>query len=275
MKNENKSAKFAVISKNVLNLYASPDTNSEMVSQAILGQPAWIESEDNGWVRIRTWDNYPGWTHAHWVLQRDENRQKGRTVLVRSLFSDILTEPHESSDIITKIVITSEIDLNDVSDSWVNVSLPDGRSGYIRRNEVQIIDPSIVEHPAAPFGEALVRTAKRFVGIPYRWGASTPFGIDCSGLMQLVHHIHGVTIPRDASMQAADPRARPVERGDWVAGDLVFFTNDNEPDKIFHVGMAIGDGNFIHASGGNGGVIVTPHDDPYYTQIYWGAMRLV
>jgi cell wall-associated NlpC family hydrolase len=78
------------------------------------------------------------------------------------------------------------------------------------------------------------------------WGGRTFLGIDCSGFTQLVYKLNGVQLPRDAYQQA--------ELGEFVVfldqakvGDLAFFVND--ADKVTHVGLLLGDGKVIHASG--------------------------
>jgi cell wall-associated NlpC family hydrolase len=95
------------------------------------------------------------------------------------------------------------------------------------------------------FGD-LVHFSKKFLGAPYLWGGRSPFGIDCSGLVQILFKIKGIALKRDAWQQAeAGKQVSFIEES--VPGDLVFF--DNDEGKIIHVGMIYQSGHIIHASG--------------------------
>ncbi len=276
MRLDNQTGRLAVVSKNVAALFAEPSSKSEVVTQGILGQPAWIEGGEGDFFHVRTWDGYRGWADARHVISRTYTTPyaSGRAVaVVKPLFSDIYPADDTASEIITKAVVSTELEVTKTSLGWVRVALPDGREGYIPDSDVRLVDrtASIVIFP--PSGEKLIATARLFIGVPYLWGGTTPFGIDCSGFVQLVYHIRNVTLPRDAWMQAEDERVFPVEREDFRSGDMMFFASGKDTSKITHVGLAMGDGRFIHSSGG-AGVGITDVDDPYYTKIYWGARRI-
>lgn len=276
MARETNSGQLAVITKNVVNIHAEADSRSEMVTQAILGQPTWIERGRDDWFYVRTWDGYHGWADSRWVISRTYGKAyaSGHAVAVfKPLFSDIYAEPDTHSEPVAKAVITTELEVTRTALGWVTVSFPDGKGGHVPDSDVRLVDrtASIVIFP--PSGEKLIATAKRFIGVPYLWGGTTPFGLDCSGFAQLVYHIRNVTLPRDAWMQAEDERAVPVERADLRAGDLVFFAGGSDKQKITHVGLALGDGRFIHARGGVG-VIITGLEEPPYKEIYVGARRI-
>jgi cell wall-associated NlpC family hydrolase len=99
--------------------------------------------------------------------------------------------------------------------------------GYL--NETQIVD-----------------TAMSYLNAPYLWGGKSIWGIDCSGFVQVVYQIHGMDIQRDAYLQAE--QGLNIEFNELIeAGDLAFFSKMDE--KISHVGICLGDGNIIHASG--------------------------
>jgi cell wall-associated NlpC family hydrolase len=91
-----------------------------------------------------------------------------------------------------------------------------------------------------------------FVGTSYQWGGVTPWGADCSGLVQSVFALHGVRLPRDAWQQARVGRDAGRDLGVMRAGDLLFFS-DRPDAHITHVAIAIGDGRVVHLALGRGG----------------------
>jgi cell wall-associated NlpC family hydrolase len=111
--------------------------------------------------------------------------------------------------------------------------------------------------------------AKRYLGVRYRWGGTSPRGFDCSGFMQYVFARVGVALPRTTfDMFAA---GAPVPTAELQAGDLVFFQTVSPGPS--HAGIYLGDGRFIHSSSGYRGVTITPMSTPYYQARYLGARR--
>jgi gamma-D-glutamyl-L-lysine dipeptidyl-peptidase len=111
------------------------------------------------------------------------------------------------------------------------------------------------ERPPAPTQEELLATAQRFLGVPYLWGGCSPWGLDCSGFVQLVYRLHGISLPRDAHEQALAGEPVPVtSSGDGTVaglsgGEAVFFHSEAPPHRISHVALALGAEAFIHALG--------------------------
>lgn len=95
----------------------------------------------------------------------------------------------------------------------------------------------------------VVPVALQYVGITdYVWGGTTPAGFDCSGLTQYAYAQVGITIPRTSRSQFRAGSHIPPDRVDvLVPGDLVFFGYNGDPNRVHHVGIYVGDGNFVHA----------------------------
>lgn len=273
------AGQLGVVTKNVVPLRAKADSDSDQVSQALIGQTVVAEAGQGEWLFVQTWDSCRGWIREDSVrIFEDQPRpyaSTGPVAIIRELIVDILDGHHERASIITKVTISAEIEVDQADRDWVRLRLPDDRAGYIRKHEARLVDRDMAHTIPLLDPRKLVETALRFVGVPYLWGGTSPFGIDCSGFVQLVHHIHNVTLPRNSSMQAADPRGVPIDRSNLHPGDLVFFGKTKDPNTkgVTHVGMVIGQERFIHSCGSSG-VTVAPLDDPYYASIYWGARRL-
>jgi len=276
------AGELGVIVKNVVALRAEPDGGTEQVTQALMGQSVVAEGGQGDWLFCQTWDTYRGWIPTHSVRILDAGAPRyassGPVAVIRELFAEILEQPREGGMIVTKVTLSVELEVSRVLDeNWVEVRLPEGRTGFLRSHQARLIDKDVAVTIPLPDPRKLVETAQRFIGTPYYWGGTSPFGIDCSGFMQLVHHVHGVTLLRDAHMQAGDPRAEPVEKQDLRTGDLVFFSSkkgkDPDLNTITHVGMALSDKLFIHSCG-HSGVIISPFTDPRYVPTYWGARRM-
>lgn len=155
-----------------------------------------------------------------------------------------------------------------------NNLITDGVAGLETLQKLQ--DPATARSPLASRGltgnrKALtvVSFARQFLGVPYTWGGRSPSGFDCSGFVYYVFSSQGIELPR-----AADGQFTAGARVSRLApGDLVFFST-YEPGPS-HVGIYIGDDQFIHSSSGTGCVTITPLSTPFYRDRYLGARRVL
>jgi hypothetical protein len=115
----------------------------------------------------------------------------------------------------------------------------------------------------------LVKTAKEFIGIPYRWGGSSvEKGFDCSGLTMAVYKLNGLNLPRTSRQQYLTGVG--IARKDLSKGDLVFFDTSGG-GRVSHVGIYVGDGRFIHAPRKGKKVRVSSLSSRYYRKRFLGA----
>ena len=148
-------------------------------------------------------------------------------------------------------------------DGWYQLE-----SGYISADDAQEIDPSQMGQ-----GQAIADFALQFVGYPYVYGGSSPSGFDCSGFTSYVYKQFGYSINRTASTQLDNGYA--VSMSELQPGDLVMFKKGSTSKRATHVGLYIGNNQFVHASTSSVGVIISSMSEAYYTTGFVGGRRLV
>ncbi|MGD0799860.1 MAG: NlpC/P60 family protein [Terracidiphilus sp.] len=261
-----------VVSKPVINMYSIPSLDGEVVSQAIYGAGVLSLEKRSEWIHIRTGDDYTGWVSASDVmaLQGDyaTNRKAIRVVeLSANLYREpsvtkhapVLNLPWEAR----LELLSSKVDMDG---RWLKVKLVNGQTAYVEQGNVSA-DVSMLSI------DQIIQLARKFLGITYTWGGVSSYGFDCSGFTQMLVRQRGIIMPRDASVQASWSRMAPVERGDLKPGDLLFF-GDN-PGKITHTGMYIGDGEFIHdTTNMHPGVQISRLDEMPWTKLLVAARRV-
>ena len=118
----------------------------------------------------------------------------------------------------------------------------------------------------------LAKAARTFLGLPYRWGGmSERRGADCSGLVKMIFAKLHVELPRTSREQIQSGQEVPLDN--LETGDLVFFSSGG--DTPTHVGVYIGNHQFLHAEKKAGRVIITDLSQPWYAERFLGARRVV
>ena len=226
-------------------LLAQPSLRAEQVSQLVLGETGHVEESAGEWRRIRCdHDGYQGWVHAGYVVETDgvtADRWR-RDAAGWSLGATLGVAGQR-----LRLPLRARAALD-----GTRVRLPDGRRAELVEGEVTAVgEATAAARAVAPERWAL----EHFEGAPYEWGGVTPWGVDCSGLVQTTFAARGVALPRDAALQA-DIGAE-VQPGARRPGDLLFFRGESG-EHITHVAFAGEDDTLIHSTVSCGGVLVEP-----------------
>lgn len=254
MGQENEMETWGVVYNSVGNLRAEPRHAAEMVTQVLLGMPVRILEQKGGWRRVETPEGYFGWISGSVHPLADAGRKHylaGAKVIVTLLHTRSYAEADETAPPVTDLVAGNMLELISADEGYYRVRYPDGRNAYVRKTDAEEVTDWLKGVKLT--GESIVQTARQLLGIPYLWGGTSVKGMDCSGFTKQVYWMHGVILPRDASQQAC--YGRLVDEGgelsDALPGDLLFFgskATEGEDEKVVHVGIYLGERQFIHAS---------------------------
>jgi gamma-D-glutamyl-L-lysine dipeptidyl-peptidase len=221
---------------------AGPSLGSEQVTQLVLGETAGVLDHAGDWFRVSTHaDGYAGWVHSGYLIETDE-RDTEEWRARASGWSEGALVRYSNQQL--WLPLRARVELRD--DGLV---LPDGRStkpvsGTVRHLE-QVIRAA---RATAPERWAL----EHFSGAPYLWGGVTPWGVDCSGLVQTTFAARGVSLPRDSSQQVGC--GEPIDLAGVQPGDLLFFRSESGPG-ITHVAFAGEADTLVHATLACGAVV--------------------
>ncbi len=224
---------YFIINTAVANVYKEASHNSAVVTQALLGESCRILEHKDQWYRIKQWDGYEGWMYYFYGIESKVEYKP--TMVMQDMFGTVVSSDKEK--MISHLVFGSNVQAEEKQDGF-DIKLPDGRKGFSYNNFNDMVKKASRED--------IVNTANRFLGIPYLWGGKTPYGIDCSGLVQTVFKLLGIKLPRDAYQQAEFFTNNKITGDNIEIGDLLFF---RENGKVTHVAISTGGLDFINARG--------------------------
>lgn len=254
---------WALATLSVSNLRSKPDDASELVSQTMMGTPMKVLDYKNKWYRVQTPELYIGWMDAAGLQTFSAKEMEDWKNLKRWLFNRITgivyDSPGKKGMVVSDVVLGDLFEVESEKKRFLKIRIPDGRTGYVRKAEcISFEDWSNSE----PDVQSIFSVARQMMGFSYLWGGTSSKGVDCSGFVKLAFYARGIILARDASQQAR--HGEPVDftnRNNLQPGDLIFFGRSAQ--RITHVGIYIGNGDFIHSSGRVHISSIDPSDPKY------------
>jgi hypothetical protein len=247
---------WGIITLSVANLRSTPGHSAELITQALLGTPVRVLKKESNWYLVQTPDSYLGWTTESGIslFTEDEIRQYNHSgrIIYTGMTGSCYQLPDEKSQPVSDLVLGNILEVVNVSPGFCKVKFPDGRTGFVNKNKCLPLNKWKESFTYSP--EKILQTAMPFLGLPYLWGGISSKTLDCSGLTKTVFFMNGIILQRDASQQVLYGDLVDVAAGyeNLEPADLLFFgqhETDSTRERVTHVAIYIGNGEFIHSSG--------------------------
>ncbi|MCX2679029.1 C40 family peptidase [Galbibacter sp. EGI 63066] len=247
---------YGVIKLSAANLRGKPSHSSELVTQGTMGMPVKVYQKEENWYYVQTPDKYLAWVDNGGITLMDkadfEQWENSEKLIYTQTFGSSYAETDKNTQVVSDLVAGNVMELVAEQDDFYEVKYPDGRTAFVSKAEAE---PYKSWKEALSFTkEALVTTSKKMMGVPYLWGGTSTKGVDCSGFTKTIYLMNGMIIPRDASQQVHEgvlvDDSKTFDK--LIPGDLLFFgrqATDSTAEKVVHVGMWIGNNEFIHSAG--------------------------
>lgn len=225
--------KYGICELSVVPVRKQPSDKSEIINQLLFGDLVIIEELQAQWLLIKSsHDKYEGWIDNKQV--RLINESECNEIEKSTLYFLNAITGHANCENGEKLCLV------------MGSKMPNYTLGNFRFSDKSFSIEQDLVTKQKPADKRIIETALKYLGSPYLWGGRSPFGIDCSGFVQIVFGMHGISLPRDAYQQAETGKTIDFISESTV-GDLAYF--DNEEDNITHVGIILDEKKILHASG--------------------------
>ena len=263
------------ISGDYVRFRTGPSTSDGIINSYNRGKEISITGSSGDWTACDI-DGQSGYVFSQYVTTTKPgsdttvNEPETTTAYIRGTTVRFRSGPSMSASILGEYNSGKEITVTGTSGDWTACTI-DGQSGYVYSQYVTTTKPAVPGTGGSELGRQIAEYTLQFEGYNYVWGGSSPStGFDCSGLIYYVYSQFGYQLNRVAEDQARN--GVHVDPSDLQPGDILCFYSNG---YIGHVGMYIGNGQFIHAANSRSGVIITDLTTGYYSTRGYEARRIV
>lgn len=183
---------------------------------------------------------------------------------------NVRVSPNTTCEIVAQLSKGNVFDILYTDNGWYNIRMSNGKTGFVSAKYVTK-DGAAGSSPSSVAAK-IAESAHNYIGYRYSYGSTGPSAFDCSGFTSYLYRQFGYTLPRTSTSQGS--YGTYVDKSSLAAGDLVFFSNRGDR-KINHVGIYVGNNNFIHASTSSRGVVMDNLGSSYYVRNYVTARRIL
>jgi cell wall-associated NlpC family hydrolase len=246
---------YGLVNLSVANIRTNPAHSAELATQALLGTPVKILKKNSDFYLVQTPDNYIAWVDNDGIIPVNKAKLdewlNSEKIFYKNEYGFAYSKPDETSQRISDLTAGNVLVKLGEEENYFNVKYPDGRTAFVNKKHFVGFSEKINE---AVNSDDIIKTAKLYMGIPYLWGGTSAKGVDCSGFTKTVFFLNNIILERDASQQVNQGELIDTQNGfqNLQHGDLLFFgfhATDSTKERVTHVGIYIGNSEYIHASG--------------------------
>ena len=277
---------LGVVSGSDVRMRAAADGSSSIITTLGKGTAVAITGMENGWYQVK-YDGKSGYMSAQFVEAKSAASGLSANGKVTGDSVNVRASAGTSGSVVTTLSKGAGVTVTGFEEGWYAVTAG-GKSGYVSGDYVALVSKAVTtqqttttqpaETPvitATGTGAEIAAKALEYVGYPYKLGGEGPDVFDCSGFTKYIYGLYGVTLYHGSIKQGQTGIA--VDKSELQPGDLVLFYGSGNESNVEdgHVGIYIGNDQFVHASSSKTGVKIDSLSSAGYVKRYSGARRII
>lgn len=264
--------RWVTIAGTAVNIRSGPSTSDTILGRVNDGDQLALEAIEDGWCQV-IYNGQTAYVSGRYACADGLPVMASGQGVITANCVNVRSGPSMDSGIITRVYTGDQVELVSLEDGWYYVLCNNDINGYISSDYIRPYSGS----ESSAIGDQAAELAMGYLGCPYVYGGSSPKGFDCSGFTMYVYSQLGYSLPHSATSQW-NSSGTYVEKSDLQPGDLVLFCDPAHSNgkACSHVGIYVGDDEFVHAASGSSSrrVRISSLSENYYSSYYKGAKRI-